>query len=183
MKIISLKLLPAFLCGSLFLHSSSKAEDSTSAEEPTPLAATTEKGEHALLPTLETSGYTVFAELLRLTGIAAELDITKTYTCFAPNNDAFNMETVGKIRSNPEDEEVAALLRYHLIEGLLPEKILIISRRVESLSGKYLLFWVSDGKVSINKYSEIAKTDIVATNAVIHGVSKILNPDVPGAIP
>ena len=93
------------------------------------------------------------------------------------------METVKKVRSNPKDESVSSLLRYHLIEGYLPEKTLLISRRVETLSEKYLVFWISDGKVLINKHSQVGKTDIFASNAVIHGITKVLDADVPGAIP
>lgn len=142
-----------------------------------------ENAEMGLLEALRTSGYTVFAELLEITGVAADLDGDNPLTCFAPANEAFNPATVAKIRETPDDPSVRELLRYHLIDAPLSKGVIMRSRRVKTLNGKFLLFWVGKDGISLNDHSKLVKPDIQTSAGVIHGVSEVIRWDVPGAIP
>ncbi len=159
-------------------------EESKTQESAVPTAESTLPEDHAaILNTLKTSGYTVFAELLEKTGVLAELKQGQPFTCFAPRNDAFKMEIFKKLMEEPKNNELLDLLRYHFIQGNQPKDIILISRREQTLNGKFLQYWISKGEISINNHSELIEPDIKTEGGVIHGVSKILRPEVEGALP
>lgn len=139
--------------------------------------------QQGILETLKTSGYTVFAELLEKTGVLEELKQGEPFTCFAPRNEAFKMEIFKKLMEQPKNEELLDLVRYHFIQGNQPKDIILMSRRERTLNGKFLLYWITKGEIRINNDSEIIEPDIKAKGGVIHGVSKILRPEVEGALP
>ena len=158
--------------------------------ETTPQEAVTEAdaaipadGEQGLVETLKKSGYTVFAELVEMTGVIGELKEGEPFTCFAPRNDAFNMKIFNKLKEEPGNEELLDLVRYHLLQDDQPKDLILISRRVKTLNGKFVLYWISKGEISINNHSELIEADIKTKGGLIHGVSEILRPDVEGAIP
>ncbi|MFM2198237.1 MAG: stabilin-2 precursor [Verrucomicrobiota bacterium] len=145
--------------------------------------ATIPDGEFGLVETLKKSGYTIFAELLEISGVTKDLEEGQAYTCFAPRNEAFKLEVVEKLKKEPKNEELLELLRYHLLRGYQSKEMILISRRERTLNGKFVLYWITKGEISINNHSVLIETDIMAKGVVIHGVSQILNPDVKGAIP
>lgn len=140
-------------------------------------------GEQGLVETLKASGYTVFAELLEMTGVLSELKEGEPFTCFAPRNEAFNMKIFTKLKEESGNEELLDLIRYHLLQGDQPKDLILISRRVKTLNGKFLLYWITKEEISINNHSELIEADIKTKGGLIHGVSQILRPDVEGAIP
>lgn len=140
-------------------------------------------GELGLVETLKKSGYTLFADLVEMSGVAKELEEGQAYTCFAPRNEAFRMEMVKKLKMEPKNQELLDLVRYHLIKGHQPKEMILISRRERTLNGKFVVYWITKGEISVNNHSELIETDIMAKGVVIHGVSQILRPDVEGAIP
>lgn len=160
------------------------AEQTPPDDKPTEQSATiAEEGGDGLVETLKKSGYTIFAELLEITGVANELEEDKPFTCFAPKNEAFNLKVFERIKQTPKDEQLLDLLRYHIIQGDLPRDIILISRRERTLNGKFLMFWVSKEEISVNNDSKLMEADIKAKGGLIHGVAKILRSDVDGALP
>lgn len=163
----------------------------TAAEtETTPQEAVTEAaaaipadGEQGLVETLKKSGYTVFAELVEMTGVLSELKEGEPFTCFAPRNDAFNMKIFNKLKEEPGNEELLDLVRYHFLQDDQTKDLILISRRVKTLNGKFVLYWITKGEISINNHSELIEADIKTKGGLIHGVSEILRPDVEGALP
>jgi len=158
--------------------------------ETTPQEAVTEaaaaipaEGEQGLVETLKKSGYTVFAELVEMTGVIGELKEGEPFTCFAPRNEAFNMKIFNKLKEEPDNKELLDLVRYHLLQGDQPKDLILISRREKTLNGKFVLYWITKGEISINNHSKLIEADIKTKGGLIHGISEILRPDVEGAIP
>lgn len=178
-------LIPIFLISlplSAVTFATEEESNNREAETATMRAVLTEDG-HNLVETLKTSGYTVFAELLELTGVMGELKEGEPFTCFAPRNEAFNMEVFNKLKEDPKNAELLDLMRYHLIQKDQTKDIILISRRERTLGGKFLVYWITKGQISINNHSDLIAPDIKTKGGVIHGVSKILDPDAEGAIP
>jgi uncharacterized surface protein with fasciclin (FAS1) repeats len=128
-----------------------------------------------LLDTLRSSGHMVFADLLEMTGVADEMEMLEEYTCYAPRDEGFNPETVEKIRTTPQDESVKQLLKYHFIKAKVPEDTMMISRRIVTMSDRFLVFWVSAGKIRFNEMSDLLKSDIKTDKGLIHSISKVLD--------
>jgi uncharacterized surface protein with fasciclin (FAS1) repeats len=176
--IILLNSLP--LAGISIANEEAPNPQETAAANPAPNPPDEER---ELVETLKTSGYTVFAELLEMSGVIGELKKGEPFTCFAPRNDAFDLEIFKQLKEQPKNDELVDLVKYHLIQGNQTKDIILISRRERTLSGKFLIYWISKGDVRINNHSAIIEPDIKAKGGVIHGVSKVLSPDDEGAIP
>jgi uncharacterized surface protein with fasciclin (FAS1) repeats len=178
-------LLISGLISLLIISNTTATEKETAAQEAAAetAAAIPSDGEQGLVETLKASGYTVFAELVEMTGVLRELKEGEPFTCFAPRNEAFNMKIFNKLKEEPDNQELLDLVRYHLLQGDQPKDLILISRRERTLNGKFLLYWITKGEISINNHSELIEADIKTKGGLIHGVSQILRPDVEGAIP
>lgn len=176
--IILLNSLP--LAGISIANEEAPNPQETAAANPAPNPPDEER---ELVETLKTSGYTVFAELLEMSGVISELKKAEPFTCFAPRNDAFDPAILKQLKEQPKNDELTNLVRYHFIEGNQPMDVIVVSRRERTFQGKFLMYWISKGDVRINNHSAIIEPDIKTKGGVIHGVSKALSPDDDGAIP
>jgi uncharacterized surface protein with fasciclin (FAS1) repeats len=136
-----------------------------------------------LVKALQARGYTVFAGLVEKSGVMQELKKGEPFTCFAPRNDAFNMDAFERIMEEPANDELLEMVKYHFIQGNQPKDIILISRRERTLNGKFLIYWIDKDGIRINNHSAIIEADIPAEGGLIHGVTKVLRPDAEGAIP
>lgn len=165
-------------------HATATEKETTSQEAAAETSASIPPdGEQGLVETLKASGYTVFAELVEMTGVLSELKEGEPFTCFAPRNEAFNMEIFKKLKEEPDNKELLDLVRYHILPGDQPKDLILISRREKTLNGKFVLYWITKGEISINNHSQLIAADIKTKGGLIHGVSQILRPDVEGALP
>ncbi len=105
-------------------------------------------------------------------------DKDATLTVFAPTDEAFAKLPEGTVASllKPENKEkLAAILTYHVV----PAEVMAVDVKpgdVATLNGKKLTITVTDGTVMVNK-ATVVKTDIVATNGVIHVVDSVIIPE------
>jgi transforming growth factor-beta-induced protein len=121
------------------------------------------------------------AALSKANLVPALNDITKTYTVFAPTNDAFN-ELLMKLGVGLKDlsaETLAPILLYHVIDGYVPSSA-VGAGYVPTLSkafGKSLSLQLSvTGGVKLNNTVNVVATDVVATNGIIHVIDGVLLP-------
>ena len=113
---------------------------------------------------------------------AAELvDTLKSngpFTVFAPTNDAFAKLPAGTVESllKPENKKkLQSILLYHVHVG---DAVLAKDVRTMNLSaanGQALSVKISDKGVMVNN-AKVIKTDIVASNGVIHWVDTVILP-------
>ena len=104
------------------------------------------------------------------------------YTVFAPTNDAFAKLPADTLKSLllPENKQkLADILTYHVVSGEVMAKD-VKAGSVATVNGADFTVSTEDGNVIItdgqgNK-SKVTKTDIVASNGVIHVIDTVLLP-------
>jgi uncharacterized surface protein with fasciclin (FAS1) repeats len=112
---------------------------------------------------------------------AAELTDTLsgegTFTLFAPNDTAFNKLPKGTLKKLLKPENKVALqkiLKYHL----LPSEVMAADVKpgsVATVEGKTVKIAVTGKKVMVNT-ATVLKTDIKASNGVVHTIDTVLMP-------
>jgi uncharacterized surface protein with fasciclin (FAS1) repeats len=97
---------------------------------------------------------------------------------FAPTNAAFAKlpkATLEKVQS--DKKLLTSILTHHVVKGAVPasEVVKLNGESAETLNGKTVKIRASTGKVYVNK-SRVTKTDVKASNGVIHVINRVLIP-------
>jgi uncharacterized surface protein with fasciclin (FAS1) repeats len=99
-----------------------------------------------------------------------------TYTFFAPTDTAFTSldeATLEGLIANPE--ELAAVLKAHIVSGNLTAANLTNGQTLQTLAGTSLPVTVSGGTVTVGG-ATVSQADVMATNGVIHVINSVLVP-------
>lgn len=114
---------------------------------------------------------------VKAAGLVDTLNGKGPFTVFAPTDEAFAKLPAGTVEDllKPENKEkLTAILTYHVLSG----KIMAADVKTSSaktVNGKDVVIKVTDGKVTIGA-ANVMKTDILATNGVIHVIDTVLIP-------
>ena len=114
-------------------------------------------------------------------GLAGALKGEGPFTILAPTDDAFAKLPAGTVETllKPENKaKLAAILKYHVIAGTKAEAADVVKldgKSVKSLEGSLLPVRASGGAVMIGK-AKVIKTDLDATNGVVHVIDTVLLP-------
>ena len=111
-------------------------------------------------------------------GLAEALDGDGPFTVFAPTDEAFGRLPDGTVEDLLKKEnlnDLAAILKYHVIQGRLFSDEVLKKESIGTLQGDMLKVSMKDGTAMVNK-SAILKTDIDASNGVIHVIDHVLLP-------
>ena len=114
---------------------------------------------------------------VKAAGLVETLKGKGPFTVFAPTDTAFAKLPEGTVADllKPENKEkLVAILTYHVVPGKVMAAD-VKTMTVKAVSGKELEIKVEDGKVMVND-SKVVKTDIVASNGVIHVVDTVILP-------
>ena len=114
------------------------------------------------------------AEAANLTGV---LYNDGPFTLFAPTDDAFAAlpdGTVDNLLKNPE--ELAKVLKYHLVKGNIFSDDLSNSSSVSTVLGSPVSINTTEG-VLVNN-AKVIQADMEASNGVIHVIDKVLLPTI-----
>ncbi|WP_169577910.1 fasciclin domain-containing protein [Salisaeta longa] len=121
-----------------------------------------------------TDAFSTLKTALESAGLVAPLaDETKTYTVFAPNNDAF-----GPINTNEllgQADALSAVLKYHVVPGqaLALADLQEGENTVTTLDGAELTV-VRNGNSVFVEGSEVVQADVQAANGIIHVIDRTL---------
>jgi len=121
------------------------------------------------------------AALTKANLVTALADPTKTYTVFAPTNDAFSalLMSLGVTLNDLSASTLSPILLYHVVNGFVPAAA-VTAGYVPTLStafGKNVSLQISvAGGVKLNNTVNVIATDVVATNGIIHVIDKVLLP-------
>ncbi|MEO7724444.1 MAG: fasciclin domain-containing protein [Chthoniobacterales bacterium] len=99
------------------------------------------------------------------------------FTVFAPTDEAFAKLPAGTVETllKPENKEkLGKILAYHVLKGKVMAAE-VKTMEAETAEGSKLDVKVDDGKVMVNN-ANVVKTDIAATNGVIHVIDTVLMP-------
>ena len=99
------------------------------------------------------------------------------FTVFAPTDEAFNKLPAGTVENllKPENKaKLAKILAYHVVHGKVMAAE-VKTMEADTAEGSKLNVKLADGKVTVND-ANVIKTDIAATNGVIHVIDTVLMP-------
>jgi uncharacterized surface protein with fasciclin (FAS1) repeats len=123
--------------------------------------------------------FTTLASLLQKAGLVDTLKGPGPFTVFAPTDAAFAKvpkATLTKLGNNPA--LLKKVLLYHVAKGTVPaSKVVTLNgKSVVTAAGSPVTVKVSRGNVFLNGSTKVTKTDIAASNGVIHVINKVLIP-------
>ncbi|MFP4356678.1 MAG: fasciclin domain-containing protein [Phycisphaerae bacterium] len=111
-------------------------------------------------------------------GLAETLAEGGPFTVFAPTDDAFKKLPAGTVESllKPENkQQLADILKYHVVAGKVSSGQVLRAKRADSLLGPTILFSAAKGEVMADE-AKIIQTDIQASNGVIHVIDSVILP-------
>jgi uncharacterized surface protein with fasciclin (FAS1) repeats len=111
-------------------------------------------------------------------GLVGALKGEGPLTVFAPTDDAFSALPAGTIESllEPENkDQLATILKYHVIAGTVGSGALADGARLETLAGIDANISKTEGGFNIEN-ARIVQTDINASNGVVHVIDRVILP-------
>lgn len=123
--------------------------------------------------------FKTLAAALEAAGLIDALTGEGPFTVFAPTDEAFAKLPAGTVESllKPENKEkLKAILLYHVVPGNITAKqvVKLNGRTVKTLEGRSFKVNTMDG-VTVDD-ARVTKTDIQASNGVIHVIDTVLVP-------
>jgi uncharacterized surface protein with fasciclin (FAS1) repeats len=122
-----------------------------------------------------------FNTLLAAAQAAGLVDVLTSegpFTVFAPTDEAFAKLPAGTVEELLKEEnrdKLAAILTYHVVPGKYMASDVIGMSSLETAQGSWLKVSLKDGKAYIDN-AQIIKTDISASNGVIHVIDSVVLP-------
>ena len=165
--------------GLLLAACSSNSSSSTTTGPPT-TAATASKS--IVQIAASNPEFSTLVAAIKAAGLTDTLSGPGPYTVFAPNNAAFAALPAGTLTTllEPQNKpELVKILTYHVVTGALMAKD-IKPGTVSTAEGSTFTVHSTDGALTITDgkggTAKIVKTDIVASNGVIHVIDAVLQP-------
>jgi len=122
--------------------------------------------------------FKTLAAALKAAGLVDTLKGKGPFTVFAPTDEAFAKLPAGTVENllKPENKaQLTAILTYHVVPGAVMASQVTSLKEAKTVNGQSLKIAVKDGAVMIDN-ARVVKTDIGATNGVIHVIDAVLLP-------
>jgi uncharacterized surface protein with fasciclin (FAS1) repeats len=122
--------------------------------------------------------FSTLASLIQKAGLTSALSGQSKLTVFAPTNAAFAKLPKATLKKVQGDKKLlTSILTYHVVKGAVPASkvVKLNGKSVKTLNGKTVKITVKSGKVYVNK-AQVTKTDVKASNGVIHVINRVLIP-------
>jgi uncharacterized surface protein with fasciclin (FAS1) repeats len=133
--------------------------------------------EKNIVQTAQAAGnFKTLTKLVVKAGLAGALSSSGPYTVFAPTDAAFKKVPKSTLNSLAKNRaKLRAVLLYHVVAGRVPSSQVVMLKSAKTLNGKSVRIHTAGGKVFVNN-AKVTKTDINASNGVIHVVNRVLIP-------
>jgi len=123
--------------------------------------------------------FKTLASLLTKAGLVKTLQGKGPFTVFAPTDAAFAKvpkATLAKLGADPM--LLKSVLLYHVVSGKVPAGTVVTlnGKSAKTVNGAPVKISVKGGKVYLNGSTQVTKTDIMASNGIIHVINKVLLP-------
>jgi uncharacterized surface protein with fasciclin (FAS1) repeats len=130
------------------------------------------------------SDFSLWIRMIERAGLYNTLNLSTSYTCFVPTNDAVtayleenNLSGVNDI----SEEDAAVLVKYHTLSSVTLTQSMFTSGVLSypTATGDYLSLEFRDGgfnSIYVNSKALITELDITVTNGVIHAIDNVLVP-------
>ena len=122
--------------------------------------------------------FKTLAAALQAAGLVDTLKGKGPFTVFAPTDEAFAKLPKGTVESllKPENKaKLVRLLTYHVVAGKVMAADVVKVTSAKAVSGDTIAVKVGGGGVSVDN-AKVVKTDIAASNGVIHVIDTVIMP-------
>lgn len=120
--------------------------------------------------------FSTLVKLVKSAGLATTLS-KGSYTVFAPTNAAFAKVPKATLTALAKDKaKLKAVLLYHVVAGRVPASKVVTLKKAKTLEGASVKIAVKGGKVYLNGSTRVTKTDVKASNGILHVINKVLLP-------
>jgi len=148
-------------------------------EKPAPIAVTEQKAMNnktIVEVAAEAGNFTTLVAAVKVAGLVDTLSGTGPFTVFAPTDEAFAKLPQGTVESLLKDKEkLIAILTYHVVSGKVMAADVVKLHTAKTVQGQDVIIKVENGKVMVDN-ANVLKTDIEASNGVIHVIDTVLMP-------
>jgi uncharacterized surface protein with fasciclin (FAS1) repeats len=122
--------------------------------------------------------FKTLAKALDAAGLVTTLKGSGPFTVFAPTDAAFAKLPAGTLETllKPENQEkLRRILTYHVVAGKVMASDVVKLQSAKAVSGDTIMVKVQNGVVHVDN-ATVTKTDITASNGVIHVVDSVILP-------
>lgn len=130
---------------------------------------------------VQADGFDTLVKALKAADLAGALKGDGPFTVLAPTDEAFAAlgSTLDVLLEEGNKERLQAILKYHVISGKAMASDVTGIDAAETLEGRSVQFQVNDGTVMAmgKNTATVVKTDIEASNGVIHVIDSVLLPE------
>lgn len=141
-----------------------------------PAAAETRKEGDIVDTAVEAGQFTTLASLLKKARLVGALQAKGPFTVLAPSDAAFAKVPDSTLAALGADRaKLRSVLLYHVIAGKVTAAKVTKLRSARTLNGQSVRIRIRGGNVFIGG-ARVVKTDVPATNGVIHVLDRVLIP-------
>jgi len=120
--------------------------------------------------------FKTLAKALDAAGLIPTLKGAGPFTVFAPTDEAFAKLPAGTLEALLKDKaKLTAVLTYHVVPGKVMAADVVKLKDAKTVQGQSIKIDTSMGGVKVNG-ANVIKTDIVASNGVIHVIDSVILP-------
>jgi uncharacterized surface protein with fasciclin (FAS1) repeats len=135
-------------------------------------------GRQNLVKTAQSAGqFKTLVSLVEQAGLAKTLEGRAKYTVFAPTDAAFAKvpkKTLAALAKNKA--ALKQVLLYHVVKGSVAASKVVKLTSATTVEGSKVRIKVRGGAVYLNGSTKVVKTDVRASNGIIHVIDKVLIP-------
>jgi uncharacterized surface protein with fasciclin (FAS1) repeats len=130
-----------------------------------------------IVDTAVTAGsFKTLAAALQAAGLVETLKGKGPFTVFAPTDEAFAKLPAGTVEALLKDKEkLTKILLYHVVLGNVMAKDVVKLTSAKTVQGSSVKVAAKGGKVMVDN-ANVVKTDIPASNGVIHVIDSVILP-------
>ena len=174
MKLSHIAVIAALAVASLGVVACGSSDSETTAST----AATTTMSDETIAAVASgNADLSTLVAALKAGDLVTTLEGTGPYTVFAPTNAAFAdiQSTVDTLLEPGNKTDLQQVLTYHVVPGTYTAADLKDGQKLKTVEGQDLTVSIKDGVVKVND-ATVEKTDITASNGVVHVINKVLVP-------
>lgn len=141
-----------------------------------PARADHHQGKDIVDTAVAAGSFNTLATALKAAGLVETLKGKGPFTVFAPTDDAFKKLPAGTLEKLLADKaQLTKVLTYHVVAGKVMAADVVKLTEAKTVEGSAVKISAKDGKVKVND-ANVVKTDVGASNGVIHVIDTVILP-------
>ncbi len=141
-----------------------------------PVGATKTQDKDIVDTAVAAGNFKTLAAALQAAGLVDTLKGKGPFTVFAPTDEAFAKLPAGTVEALLKDKEkLTKILLYHVVSGNVMAKDVVKMKSAKTVQGSSVKITAKGGKVMVDN-ANVVKTDIAASNGVIHVIDSVILP-------